>query len=97
MSDEELIAHYSAALDEIYRLRSALAYEAGVTEAHLSYATFPKTRRVHGEEQVGRMREAAAGQSHAAYFHTSDLSLKHARREAGMPETLTRGEWEATR
>ena len=63
MSDEPTVplANYTAALDEIYALRRALAYEARVTEAHYEgYKTFPKSRR------KGRR---GAGRSHAAGAH----------------------------
>lgn len=93
-TDHDMLAHYSAALDEIYRLRQALAYEASVLAVHLGYASFPKSRRGHAENQVERMRQAARGATLEAYHDTSHLSLGHAAREAGVPKTLTRGEWE---
>lgn len=86
--------HYSAALDEIYRLRCALAYEAQVTEAHLDYVTFPKSRRQVAEEQVGRMRQAARGEVEPTYRQASSLSMKHCLAEAGASPTLTRHQWE---
>ncbi len=90
------LAHYSRALDEIHRLRAALAYEAGVTAAHLTLASFPKSRREFAEEQVERMRAAARGEAETAY--TIDGWRKYAAlRDAGASETLTRGQWEASR
>lgn len=35
-----------------------------------------------------------AGDAFRAYYDTSDSSLKHARRAMGMPQALTRGQWE---
>lgn len=90
------IAHYSAALDEIYRLRTALAYEARVTQAHLNYATFPKSRRKVAEQQMARMLAAAVGESARAYSEIGHQSLMFCREQAGMG-LLTRGGWEARR
>jgi hypothetical protein len=95
VNDEEM-AHYSAALDEIFRLRTALAYEAGVTEVHLSYKTFPKTRRPIASEQTRRMRDAAIGHSEHAYGGVHSASLRIARKDAGM-NGLTRWQWESER
>lgn len=93
MNDDEL-RHYSRALDEIYFLRQMLAYEARVVEATLDYKTFPKSRRAIHEAQVQRMRNATHESAiHAAIGYPS-LSLRSCMREAGMPETLTRGQWE---
>jgi hypothetical protein len=85
----------SAALDEIYRLRQVLAYEACGIEAHLDYATFPKSRRAVAEDQVARMRLAAAGHSQAAYAGKSHTVMRMALREAGASETFTRNQWQA--
>jgi hypothetical protein len=95
MNDDEL-AHYSAALDEIYRLRTALAYEADVIAAHLNLATFPKSRRAVAEKQIERMRSAACGNTKDMYADTPSWSLEAARESAGMG-LLTRGTWEAQR
>lgn len=92
MTDEEM-AHYSAALDEIYRLRTALAYEASVVDVHLGYKTFPKSRRFFAEQQVERMREAARGDADS-HRHLAPPTLGHARRAAGM-DGLTRHQWES--
>ena len=88
-----MLDHYSRALDEIYRLRTALAYEAQVNRAHLGYKTFPKSRRYVAEHQIERMVASAQGQAERAYAETSSSSLSHVRREAGI-ETLTRHQWE---
>lgn len=93
-TDHDMLAHYSAALAEIHRLRRALAYEAAVLAVHLEYATFPKSRRMSAEGQVNRMRYAARGGAQAAYADVSSRSLYHTAAEAGVPITLTRAEWE---
>ena len=76
------------------RFRQALAYEAAVTDAHLGYKTFPKSRRPYAEQQVERMRSAARGDG--ALYSLSSRSLESARREAGMGR-LTRWQWENER
>ena len=91
----DMLAHYSAALDEIYRLRQLLAYEARVVEATLDYKSFPKSRRAAHEAQVERMRFAARGNAEDEVGNLSHLSLRACMREAGMPDTLTRSQWEA--
>lgn len=90
MSDGDMLKHYSAALDEIYRLRAALAYEARVIEAHLLYKTFPKGRRAMATAQVARMREAAAGNASEVY----PINFYRTLEEAGLRPTLTRHAWE---
>lgn len=90
-----MLDHYSAALDEIYELRRALAYEARVVEAHYEdFKTFPKSRRRIAEEQVQRMRKAASGHAELAYAGTPHYSLDASAKEA-MPNGLSRGQWEA--
>lgn len=95
MSDEEM-AHYSAALDEIYRLRRALAYEARVVETYLDYKTFPKSRRGVAEEQIARMRLTVGGNSQSAYGGISGWALDVEAEECGF-RTLTRWQWENQR
>lgn len=92
--DGEMLAHYGAALDEIYRLRRALAYEAAVLKVHLDYKTFPKTRREVAEGQIRRMQDSARGKSQRAYGGTNTASLAVALSEAGAPQSLTRHAWE---
>lgn len=91
------MALYSAALDEVWALRRALAYEASVAEVHGEYKTFPQSRRRFLAEQVERMRRAARGEAERAYASTNSRSIDHALREAGASQTLTRFEWEAGR
>lgn len=95
MNDEEM-CHYSAALDEIYRLRRALAYEARVVETYLDYKSFPKTRRGVAEEQIKRMRASVIGGSESAYGGVHHRSLDVEAGELGF-DTLTRWEWENKR
>lgn len=91
------MAHYSAALDEIWRLRRLLAYEAGVLEAHLGYKSFPKTRRAFAEQQVARMQDAARGHSDKEAVATHSLSTRHITQGLGMKQTLTCHAWETDR
>lgn len=85
----------SAALDEIYALRELVAYEAGVREADLTYATYPKGRRDIARDRIQKLRCAARGQVALAIASTPYASLRAALREAGAKETLTRSAWEA--
>lgn len=95
MTDEEM-AHYSAALDEIWRLRHVLAYEAAVIETHLGYKTFPKSRRPIAEQQVQRLRQFAGEEclppfnSNPSYFSLAEAVF---RSTAGCG-TFTRYDWE---
>jgi hypothetical protein len=93
MGDDEMLSHYSAALDEIYRLRRALAFEALVVEAHLGLKSFPKSRRRFAEGQVERMRESARGHAERAYAGRDYWKLDEALRSAGG-DLLTRHQWE---
>lgn len=90
------LSHYSKALDEIYELRTLLAYESLVTKAHLGYKTFPKSRRPHAEEQIKRMQRAARGD---IFEVNRVLSFNNARilQLASVPQTLTRWAWEKAR
>lgn len=93
----ELIGELSDALDEIYRLRRVLAYEALVTEAHLTYKSFPKSRRAVAEDSSTRMKAAARGRVRPAYGGVASWAFDSAMREAGAPETLTRAAFHAER
>ena len=86
----------SAALDEIYRLRKAMAYEAGVIAAHLDLKTFPKSRRYPAQQQIERMRSAARGEERS-HSTVQARALRSALGDAGASETLTRDEWEHQR
>lgn len=82
------LINYSRALDEVYRLRTALAVEASITAAHLDLKSFPKSRRTFAEQQVERMRAAARGDkdSHREFYDRAD---RQAREDAGMGQCLT--------
>lgn len=102
MSDETVpLENYTAALDEIYALRRALAYEARVVEAHLDYKTFPKSRREIAIEQVGRMRLAVKHSPWLAYAAQSSRSMdteySQVMRKRIGDATMTRQEWETQR
>lgn len=92
---EAKMEHYSRAIDEIYRLRGLLAYEARITEVHLGYKTFPESRRRVAESQVERMRLAARGRSDMASAPISSQGIKSCLVAAGADECLTRTQWEA--
>jgi hypothetical protein len=89
-----VIGYYSAALDEVYRLRAALAHEAVEREADLALKTFPRSRRRHAREAVARMRAAAHGDSDVAYTQQDGFDAKSALISAGADECLTRHGWE---
>lgn len=92
--DHPLEKPYSLALDEVYRLRGLLAYYARVTEAHLDYKTFPKSRREIAERQIENMRRAARGEAWRITYELPSHEPKRSLREAGASETLTRYEFE---
>lgn len=91
------VEDYSRALDEIYALRAALAYEAVIMEAHLDYKTFPISRRRIMGEQIARMRESARGLSQRAYSPERRQHFPDSLERAGANETLTRWQWEQTK
>jgi hypothetical protein len=93
MSDK-MLGHYSDALDEIYRLRQLLAYEAQCVSATLEMKTFPKSRRDVHERQIERMRAAARGEAEVRMAGMSNTVLRYCLRDAGAAETLTRSQWE---
>lgn len=93
--NDEGISDLSVAIDEIYFLRAMLADEAGIIEAHLDYKTFPKTRRRFAEEQIERMKRAAAGEMYAAA--REKFSSNRAIERAGITSGLTNHQWAAQR
>lgn len=95
MSSEPTLENYSLALDEIFRLRRALAHEAAILVVHTEYATFPKSRRKIAENQISRMALSARGGAEAAYAGMNQESLRSSLIEAGASQTLTRAQWEA--
>lgn len=90
---EEMLDHYSAALDEIYLLRAQFAYEARGREADLTLKTFPKSRRRFAEQSIDRMRDAADGKVKGVSNHLSLEGGIGYRRLLG-DRTLTRSQWE---
>lgn len=95
--DVDLMEAYSAALDEIYALRRALAYEARVVEAQtLDISRLGKNRREHLERAIERMQHAARGAVSIAYAGTSRRSLESCMEHAGGSNRLTRSQWEAS-
>jgi hypothetical protein len=89
------IAELSRALDEIYALRTLLAYEAAVRAADLELRSYPKSRREIAEHAIQRMRGAARGEEWLPYI--TERARRSARAAAGMPDTLTRHSWRAER
>jgi hypothetical protein len=95
-AEEDFLKLYSKALDEIFRLRQALAYEAAVTDAHLGLKTFPKSRRKAAEGQISRMRGAARGEARRTYSEVKiracvPLAMKLAEADG----SLTRAQFES--
>lgn len=87
----ETVEPYSAALDEVYRLRGLCAHSAYALKAHLEYKTFPTSRRALAQNQVERLLDAARGSSGTA---VADLNLSPLFRLLGLPTTLTRWQFE---
>lgn len=95
-AEEDFLKLYSRALDEIFRLRRALAYEAAITDAHLGLKTFPKSRRRAAENQISRMRDAARGRARNAYAEPKiRATLALAMQLAEAEDALTRTQFEA--
>jgi hypothetical protein len=90
-TDSRGISDLSVAIDEIYFLRSLIADEAAIIEAHLGYKTFPKTRRPYAEAQVERMRRIARGEMWSAT--RKDFNQKRALRTADADDGLTNAQW----
>lgn len=84
------LVYYSAALDEIYRLRAALAREAELRRDDLTLKTYPAGRRPIGQRAVERMNAAARGDVDGAY---PGLDAKQALRTAGADEGFTHHDW----
>lgn len=93
MADTVPMADMSAALDEIYLLRAALAYEARTIENHLTRATFPAGRRKVTEDQVARMQAAARGESQTAYVGVKSADRQRHLRQAGASGFLSYPAW----
>lgn len=93
MADDDMLAHYSRALDEIFRLRQAAAFEAQTIYIALTYRSVPGKARDALEQARGRLTSSARGQN--IYGHLSAEALDMALRGVGAPTTLTRAQWEA--
>jgi hypothetical protein len=94
---DEVLAEYSLALDEVWRLRRALAYEARAVEANcgLDLKSYPTARRRQMIAAIERMRQSAKGNSETVYAGMSAMSLRAEMRAVCGSETLTRSQWEA--
>lgn len=91
---DDLFTVYAAALDEIYALRTAAAYEATLLERLLELKTFPAGRRQATVEQRDRLVSAAGGNAPTAYTTIPSADLRAARTEAGMSQLLTANQFE---
>lgn len=92
LTEEELRKALTAAMDEIYELRTALAYEAQVRVADLGYKRYPAGRRILGEQAIERMRMASRG-DWRLYVRMEWWVREAARREAGMPQAFNVPLW----
>lgn len=97
MNDSEVprdmvpVEHYSAALDEIYRLRVLMAYQAQVAKTALGYKTMPASVRSKVSSIERSSADAAKGEIWQPAYPKTYL------RAVGAHETMTRWEWEQQR
>lgn len=91
--NEETFEHYMDALDEIHRLRKALAYEAELLEEHMKLKKFPNSRRPIAIQQVERMR-GALDSSQKAYDSVSGEAYAALCKLSPEVHILTRRQWE---
>jgi hypothetical protein len=89
----DLASLIGSAIDQIYALRGAMATEAVYIRGHLSYKTFPKSRRDFTSEQIERMFLAARGNVELAYAGQFHHSMNGAMSRAGAQPVLARGSW----
>lgn len=80
------LRYFSAAAQEIYELRAALAHEALLRRRDLALKTFPASRRGDAEQAVERMLAAARGDVSAAY---ATINSQQALVAAGADPCLT--------
>lgn len=86
------------ALDEIWSLRGAAAFEATVTKDHLALRTFPVSRRKLAEASVARQQQSARGEVLEAYPHKEfNYGMRLGLTDAGADQLLTQGMWTAER
>ncbi|WIE80843.1 hypothetical protein [Curtobacterium sp. MCSS17_016] len=100
--------NYARALDDIFDLRRAAAYEARVLEAHYEgMKSFPKTRLRIAEESVARLRNLARGGYHDEQDNIGTVPssdgwfklnrMKQSYLALGLDETLTNYAYEQER
>jgi hypothetical protein len=100
--------NYARALDDIFDLRRAAAYEARVIEAHYEgMKSFPKTRLRVAEESVARLRNLARGGYNTEHENIGTVPspdgwykldrMKQSFRALGLEETLTNWAYEQER
>lgn len=100
--------NYARALDDIFDLRRAAAYEARVIEAHYDgMKSFPKTRLRIAEESVARLRNLARGGYNTENENIGTVPspdgwyklnrMKQSFRALGLEETLTNWAYEQER
>lgn len=95
VSEDTVPMHvYSAALDEIYRLRVALAMEARTMESIMTYRTVPKTLVDKFKLAIVRCRAAARGNVAETYAPYPSETKKYALKLAGASPSVTRHEFE---
>ncbi len=85
----------SAALDEIYLLRSGMAVEYGNIEEVLAYKSLPIGARHLLQRSSLRLQKCASGDAHWTYKDWGISGLKRALDFARAPQTLTRSAFEA--
>ena len=92
--DEDMLRHYSAALDHIYELRGVLAVEVcTIRHQVLQFVSLPIRARNTLQASVIRMRHATRGNTSDYYPFPRKTMLT----ELGAPATLTRYQWEHRR
>lgn len=86
--------HYSRALDEIYHLRIALAFELAINKKISCYSSMPKAVHVELDDQRQRVEQALRSGGSAIYGYLHAAESQTLLRRAGARTTLTRHEWE---
>jgi hypothetical protein len=86
---DDTLTLLSAALDEIYALRTICAYEEGVVQTDTEYKSFPKSRRRVADDQMARLRAAVAGGAQ----HVSNFEIPFARWVRDKVDLLTVDQW----
>lgn len=86
--------YYSAALDEIWHLRKALAYEESILRGYLDFSTLPKSIATSIGHQRARMSYAIKRGAQRAYRLIPNEAMMNIVHLSAMPNTLTRWSWE---